>query len=94
MSGSEWISSSKSNKFHRDCSKDGKQEDYSDQNSVEKERLYVGEYKNGLREGKGSMTMEDGSSYEGDWKANSRHGYGKMIWPDKRSYTGEWRDDK
>jgi hypothetical protein len=47
------------------------------------------------RTGKGSDTLEDGSSYEGDWKKDQKHGTGKFTHkPDGSVYEGAWVDDK
>ena len=32
--------------------------------------VYEGEWKGGMRHGKGKMTWSDGGSYEGDWQYN------------------------
>ena len=43
-----------------------------------KNGIYEGEFKNGLREGKGTMNYKNGYIYEGDWK-NDRREIKKMI---------------
>lgn len=40
---------------------------------------YVGEFKNGKRNGKGSLVYADGSKYEGGWLDDQEHGAGKLI---------------
>ena len=42
-------------------------------------RRYVGEYKNNLRDGKGTFVTKEGRNeheYNGWWQNNNRHGYG------------------
>jgi len=47
-------------------------------------RVYEGETKNGIPQGKGKMTWtdEDGDKdvYEGDWVNGKKHGKGKYTW--------------
>ena len=40
---------------------------------------YVGEYKDGLKNGFGSLTWANGDKYVGFWKDNMMHGQGNMI---------------
>ena len=42
-------------------------------NDVDK---YEGEWKNGLKEGKGIMYYNDGRRYKGDWKNDLKEGKG------------------
>jgi len=42
---------------------------------------YVGEFKDGLRHGQGTLTLIDGSKYVGEFKDGRRHGQG--------TYTGD-----
>lgn len=37
---------------------------------------HEGEWKDGLRDGKGTMQYPNGDKYEGDWKENKRDGQG------------------
>lgn len=39
--------------------------------------IYEGEYKDGLKHGKGKMTYKNGSYFEGEWKNDIINGYGK-----------------
>ena len=36
--------------------------------------VYVGEWKQGLKDGFGSMTYENGSKYVGEWRNGKKHG--------------------
>jgi hypothetical protein len=37
---------------------------------------YVGEFKNGLRDGKGVINFNNGDKYQGEWKDDKREGKG------------------
>ena len=52
---------------------------------------YVGEYKDGKRDGQGTRTWSDGDKYVGKWKDGKRHGQGTMIWNNRDKYEGEWK---
>ena len=58
--------------------------------------IYVGEYKDGKRDGKGKMLWKyDGSkySYDGEWKKGKQHGKGTYTSPDGTK-KGEWKNGK
>ena len=42
---------------------------------------YIGEHKNGDRDGKGILMMPDGKEYEGAWRKNRMHGKGIERFP-------------
>lgn len=48
----------------------------------------------GIPNGKGTMTYPDGSRYNGQWKDGVRHGVGTFDGADGRRYFGEWQDGK
>ena len=52
---------------------------------------YVGEYKDGKRNGRGTFTYNDGK-YVGEWKDGEQHGQGTITWSDGGKYVGEWKD--
>jgi putative phage-type endonuclease len=52
--------------------------------------LYKGEFKYGLRCGKGEFTNLKGDKFIGFWKDNIRHGAGRVIHSDGYTYTGRW----
>ena len=72
--------------------------------------LYVGEFKDGERHGKGTYTWgavseeyyetgykhlaEVGGKYVGDWKKNRRTGFGVYTSNDGSSYEGEYRNNQ
>ena len=53
---------------------------------------YVGEWKNGIRHGKGSQIHPDGWKYKGEWKGGLFHGQGTYTWSNGEKYVGEWKD--
>ena len=58
---------------------------------------YIGEWKNELPDGKGTMYYEyggGGSKYIGQFKDGSPHGQGTSIWNNGNTYTGEWKNKK
>jgi len=53
---------------------------------------YIGELKEGVPHGKGTLIWPDGKNYRGDFKNGYMNGWGVFIWPDLGSYEGEWKD--
>ncbi len=55
---------------------------------------YEGFFANGVYDGYGIFTWEDGASYEGNWKDGKRHASGIYKSGDgKNTYDGEWQRD-
>ena len=55
---------------------------------------YIGQFKNGLRHGKGTMYYSNGNiMYEGDWVNDKREGNGKYIDENSNYYIGQWKND-
>ena len=52
---------------------------------------YVGEYKDGKRNGQGTETWNDGEKYVGKWKDGKRNGQGTFLFPDGTKYVGGWK---
>ena len=56
-------------------------------------QYYIGEWKNGLRNGKGVQYYKNGDiEYEGDFVNDKYEGNGKYIWEDGSYYIGEWKN--
>jgi len=55
---------------------------------------YVGEYKDGKRNGQGTITWSDGKNYVGEFKDGKFNGHGKLTWSDGKKYVGEWKNGK
>ena len=63
---------------------------------------YEGDFKYGMREGKGTLTygrnarrdFYDSRAYTGEWRGSLRHGRGREKWPSGEWYEGQWEKDK
>ena len=51
---------------------------------------YVGEFADGLRQGKGVLHFRNGGRFEGNFKAGARTGQGVHVYPDGHRVRGEW----
>ncbi|MBW2502395.1 MAG: SH3 domain-containing protein [Deltaproteobacteria bacterium] len=51
---------------------------------------YVGEFREGVRAGSGSMAYPDGARYEGSWQNDRPHGKGTLFSAGKFEYKGEF----
>ncbi|CAD8174001.1 unnamed protein product [Paramecium octaurelia] len=56
--------------------------------------IYVGQWKNHQRWGKGKQYWPDGSVYEGFWSSHTANGKGRLIHADGDAYDGDWVDDR
>jgi uncharacterized protein (TIGR02145 family) len=56
--------------------------------------IYVGEWNNGKRNGKGKLEWKNGASYDGEWKDGDRHGKGIYTNDDGLYYKGKWANDE
>ena len=56
--------------------------------------VYVGELKDGKRNGQGTYTFADGAIYVGEWKDDYQHGHGTYNYANGDVYVGEWKDGK
>ena len=52
---------------------------------------YLGQYKDGLRCGRGKFTSTDGTIYEGYWENDQAHHFGRKILEDGAHYEGQWK---
>jgi clan AA aspartic protease (TIGR02281 family) len=57
-------------------------------------RKYIGEWRNGSRNGHGTMTWPDGAKYVGDWRDDDLNGQGTYTFRDRRKYVGGFRDSR
>jgi hypothetical protein len=55
---------------------------------------YVGEFKNGMPNGQGTLTFRDGRKYVGEFSNHSYNGTGTYTFSDGTTYVGEFRDNK
>lgn len=56
------------------------------------EGLFVGDTRDGKKDGYGKMTYPDGSVYVGEWANDKPHGRGKLTYPNGESYDGDWQE--
>jgi len=58
---------------------------------------YAGQFKNGKRDGKGTLMFSDGTKsdgqkqYEGEWKEDVPSGKGTLTFYDGRKFVGDWK---
>ncbi|XP_077246991.1 GTP binding protein isoform X2 [Tasmannia lanceolata] len=55
--------------------------------------IYRGRCQGGLPEGKGRLTLADGSFYDGMWRYGKRSGLGAFYYSNGDVFQGSWRDD-
>jgi hypothetical protein len=60
-----------------------------DDDDVDDNYLYEGEFKDGKFHGHGKYTYADGDVYEGGYKHDFRHGHGKYTYADGEVYEGK-----
>ncbi|KAK6943896.1 Phosphatidylinositol-4-phosphate 5-kinase, core [Dillenia turbinata] len=53
--------------------------------------LYEGEWRRGMRQGKGKIQFPSGAFCEGEFSGGYIHGTGTYVSPDKTTYIGRWR---
>jgi len=53
---------------------------------------YVGEFKDGKRDGQGTGTIPNGSNYKGEWKDGEFNGQGTYTFSNGGSFVGLWKD--
>ena len=56
--------------------------------------IYIGEWVDAKRHGKGVMKLIDGHIYSGEWLGDKCHGNGVWTRADGRVYNVEWKDGK
>ena len=62
---------------------------------INKFGTYEGEFKNGLKDGKGTMNYKNEYAYEGDWKEGKREGKGTYINKiTQEKLEGDFKSDK
>ena len=55
---------------------------------------YSGEFRDGLRHGRGTFEWDDGCRYEGEWAQDARHGCGTFVSAHGDAYDGEFELDE
>jgi hypothetical protein len=59
-----------------------------------KDCFYIGQWKNGNKQGYGKLYFPDGSAYSGHFNKNSAKGKGRLMHSNGDVYVGDWDDDK
>ena len=54
---------------------------------------YVGEWKDGKAEGKGTFFHSNGDIFEGEFQNDKANGHGKYKHKSGQTYEGDWVDD-
>ena len=55
---------------------------------------YIGEVKNGIPDGRGTLTDIDGNKYVGEFTDGDPNGQGTLTLSDGSIYVGQWKDGK
>lgn len=55
--------------------------------------IYMGDFKNNLRQGVGICYFFNGTEYKGSWQSDKQHGYGVLTYPDGTSRKGNWNNN-
>ena len=54
---------------------------------------YDGNWRDGYKEGKGTMAYASGSKYVGAWQNDMKNGEGTMTYASGDKYVGTWKDN-
>lgn len=52
---------------------------------------YIGQFNNGMRNGKGKQVLQDYTLYEGFWDGDQASRRGRLINPNGDVYEGDWK---
>ncbi|MEN6326298.1 MAG: hypothetical protein ABFD18_08840 [Syntrophomonas sp.] len=55
---------------------------------------YIGDKKNGMFDGQGTYSWDDGDNYTGKWQEDFIEGQGTYTWANGDEYEGEWKDNQ
>lgn len=56
--------------------------------------VYEGSWRDGKRNGVGTLSRRNGDRYKGDWEDDRRHGLGREAFGNGDKYEGNYRCDK
>lgn len=56
--------------------------------------IYIGQFRNNLRDGEGTYIWSNTSFYDGEWSKNQREGLGIMKYADGGKYIGRWKNNR
>ena len=54
---------------------------------------YIGEFKNGMKHGKGTIHYYNGDKFVGEFKDGEKNGKGKFTYSSGETSSGIWKDD-
>ena len=83
--------------FYSQCEKDflnNSSISQMEEKIYENGRKYIGQFKNGKREGYGIMYFPDGGRYEGNWENDLAHGKGIEYYQNGDRYEGNYFKDE
>jgi hypothetical protein len=61
-------------------------------NDIHDRKIYIGEFKNGPRHGKGRLEWTNGDIYEGEYQDNIKHGFAKEWYNNGNRFEGFFKD--
>mgnify|MGYP000878675882 FL=1 len=61
---------------------------------VEEGAIYIGQWKNGKKHGRGEQIWPDGTYHKGYWRNGVAKGKGRLIHANGNVYEGDWHTDK
>jgi hypothetical protein len=53
---------------------------------------YVGEVRDGLPDGEGTVVSSNGDMFAGEWRNGTPHGRGHLLWANGEVYVGTWKN--
>lgn len=58
-----------------------------------KSKFFLGDWKNNLMHGQGTLTLVSSQQYQGQWAKGKQHGQGTLL-SKASEKTGEWKEGK
>mmetsp|Transcript_12940 Transcript_12940/g.13052 ORF Transcript_12940/g.13052 Transcript_12940/m.13052 type:complete len:93 (-) Transcript_12940:240-518(-) len=55
--------------------------------------VYIGEWRDGKRDGRGKLVLSNGDTHDGEFKFDKRHGIGLSTWDSGDIYIGNYHED-
>ena len=55
--------------------------------------LFIGEFKNGMKHGKGTIHYYNGDKFVGEFEDGEKNGKGKFTYSSGETSSGTWEDD-
>ena len=64
------------------------------QKKFENGSVYIGEWENSMKDGRGKCVWPNGDVYDGDWVKDKQHGKGKSTWTAGNSFIGFFENNE